>query len=192
MICYDLEIEKAIPQKNERRLKKIKYCDGWHDHKGMGISALCAYDFDIDQYYVFLKDNLPDFQELVKQHTHIIGFNSESFDDLVCQANSIEITTTFDLLRETYKALDLDPYPEYYTEEYKGYGLDALCQAAFGFGKTGNGENAPIAWQQGKHGQVINYCLNDVKLTKLLMQKVLDNKPFIDPHTGQEIFLDFD
>lgn len=192
MLCYDLEIEKAILQENVGRQKKIKYCEGWKDHRGMGISVLCAYDFNADTFHVFLKDNLPDFQALVKQHTQIVGFNSESFDDIVCFENGINVKTTFDLLRETYKAIGLDPYPGYYTEEYKGYGLDALCQATLGFGKTGNGAHAPIDWQQGKLGKVINYCLHDVKLTKLLMQRVLDGKPFIDPHTTQEIFLDFD
>lgn len=43
-----------------------------------------------------------------------------------------------------------------------------------GKGKSGNGELAPILWQDGKHQQVIDYCLNDVKLLRSLYFKFIN------------------
>ena len=66
--------------------------------------------------------------------------------------------------------LDPDRY-EYKT--HNGFTLNSFAEANYGMGKTGNGGLAPVLWQQGKRGEVIDYCLNDVYLTKLLFDKII-------------------
>ena len=39
--------------------------------------------------------------------------------------------------------------------------------------KTGNGAHAPIWYQEGKLGKVIDYCLNDVRVETKLFMKVM-------------------
>ena len=53
--------------------------------------------------------------------------------------------------------------------------------------KTGYGGNAPVLWQQGKIGQVIDYCLNDVYLTTLLYFKIMSQGYIINPKTNRKL-----
>jgi hypothetical protein len=47
-----------------------------------------------------------------------IGFNSMDFDDRVCQANGLDVKTGYDILKENYMVLGLDPNPVKYGPEY--------------------------------------------------------------------------
>lgn len=186
ILLYDVEIIQGIPPKTGERLPGIVYCEGWDDKEHMGISIIAAYTEWNDEYHVFCSDNFEEFYQLTQQATHIIGFNSESFDDVVCHFNGIDVHTDIDLLREVYRAKGWDPYPEEFTEKYKGYSLDALCRANGIPVKTGHGSESPILWQQGKYGTVINYCLHDVNRTKRLFDTMSRGK-LVDPCSQQPI-----
>lgn len=179
-LIYDCEIEKCIPERDGSRSPKLAYCEGWHDHANMGLTVICAWDYLTQMPRVFLGDNLPAFADLVKQREHVLGFNSRYFDDLLCQANGIEVTTTYDLLVEVRRATG---QPSAYVRGLTraGYRLEDLCRANFGEGKSGNGELAPALWQQGRHGEVIDYCLRDVMLTKRLVESYTG---LVDPNGG--------
>lgn len=191
ILVYDLEILKAIPQGEP--LPGIKYCAGWDDHVNMGISVIGAMVWEERPFRAsgmqFFSDDHIEFQSLANTCDLIVGFNSESFDDRVCAANGIRIKTDYDILREVYKAKGWDPYPEVFDDKYKGYGLDVICQSTLHAEKTGNGASAPIWWQLGQKEKVVNYCLNDVKLTAQLFERITNNKPLIDPNTGQALYL---
>lgn len=184
-LIYDCEIIKAIPGKYEPRDPSIKYCDGWHDHANMGISVICAYHYPTDRYRVFCQDNFGEFQGLVMACDQIIGFNSIKFDDQLCAAHGIKVQTTYDLLCEVFEA---SGQPRQYTPGLtrSGYGLHQIAHANLGQGKTGNGALAPVQWQYGQIGQVIDYCLQDVALVK----KLIDKLPvLIDPTDGSTLNL---
>ena len=51
-------------------------------------------------------------------------------------------------------------------------------------GKTSKGTHAPIMWQRGDHGQVIDYCLNDVWLTKKLIDQCREVGHLRSPKNG--------
>lgn len=55
-LVYDLEIINAVPGR-EKPIEGIKYCEGRHDHAGMGISVIGAFDYSTQRYRVFLEDN---------------------------------------------------------------------------------------------------------------------------------------
>lgn len=188
-IVYDIEIWKAIPT-DEPPVPGIQYCEGWNDKANMGISVICVYDYIVSTYYTFTPHTgFEGFQNLINMADLVIGFNSESFDDQVCGFNNIQVKTGYDILRETYIAKGLNPYPEVFGPEYRGYGLNALASAN-GFGnKTGHGALAPVLWQQGRKQEVIDYCINDVRLTKELMDRIIAGKPLIDPVNGQNLYL---
>lgn len=174
MLVYDCEIKKAIlGKKNEAPIDGIEYCAGWHDHANMGISCICAYDYDEDRYRIFLEDNLDDFADLAHNRETLIGFNSIGFDNKLCLANGLEIPTDrdYDVLVEIWKAAGLGP--EFRYPSHIGFGLDACLKANFpGLQKSGNGALAPVLYQQGQLGQVVDYCLNDVRLTKKLVDHI--------------------
>ena len=163
MIVYDVEIEQAILGKYEERLPDIRYCDGWRDFEGMGISVICAYDSKTERYHAFTKGNFEDFQWLVDRDSMIVSFNGLQFDDNVCKASGINVRTTYDILKEAWVA-DGHP-PTYESKAQMGYGLDDFAKALGYKGKVGHGAQAPINWQMGFYGKVITYCLEDVRLT---------------------------
>lgn len=165
-LIFDVEIIKCIPNKNEtHNLSNLDYCEGWHDFENMGISVICAYDYKEATYKTFLQDNLNEFKELANERA-LVGFNSVAFDDKLIQANGINATTTYDLLEEVRLA---SGQPKQYGKgTRRGYSLDALAKANLNTSKTSSGSLAPEMWQQGKFGAVIDYCLQDVVITKKL------------------------
>lgn len=177
-LIYDIEIIKAIKRRDEPRLEGIEYCDGFHDHQNCGISVICAYDYKTNRYRVFAKDNFQEFADLADRR-YVIGFNSRSFDDNVCRANGIPVSTSYDLLVELWAAAGLGPQYEHPT--HAGFGLDATAKANDLPGKTGHGALAPVQWQRGEVGNVIDYCLEDVRLTKILFDLVQETGRLRDP-----------
>lgn len=181
-LVYDLEIVKAIPDHGMPRLEGIAYCDGWGDYVNMGISVLCAYDYSQDRYRVFCADNLDEFLALCRDRQPIVSFNGRGFDNLVIKETMMlgagELAwmneRSYDILAEIWERLP---------RRMKGYRLNDCSAANFHEFKTGNGAHAPVLWQQGKFGQVIDYCMDDVRLTKMLFDRILETGGIVDPLT---------
>lgn len=177
MIVYDLEIQKAIP--HGERLDGIEYCEGWDDHENMGIACICAYDYGTNRYRVFSEGNLDGFRKLCGERKSLAGFNNIGFDNEVLACNGIQIPDDwcYDLLREIWDAIDqIGPF-----ESKKGTGLDNVAKANGWTGKTGHGAKTPVWYQRGQIGRVIDYCLEDVRLTKELIDKVKESGKLNDP-----------
>jgi hypothetical protein len=192
MLVYDIEIAKAIQGRGEKKIKGIKYCGGWRDFDNMGIACLCAYDYAEDRYRVFMEDNMSDFLELANYADFIVGFNSHNFDNqLILAEFGIDFSDkTFDILREIWKSEGLDP-DKFSIKTHGGFGLDDLSRVNFARNKTGNGALAPIDFQQGRYGSVIDYCVSDVKLTKMLMDRILHKAFLTSPKQfGKSIVID--
>jgi len=183
MLVYDLEIEKAILAKGEKKIEGIEYCKGWGDHKGMGMSVLVVYDYVERQYRIFMRDNIEEFARLVASREYIIGFNHERFDNKVIEAVfgiTIPKEKNFDIMRAVWAAVsDAKGVSEH--KMHKGYGLDPLSIANLGLKKNGNGAHAPIWWQRGKIGLTTDYCLQDVNLTRRLLDLIMNAPSIIDP-----------
>lgn len=182
MIIYDCEIINAIPPKFDGdRIEGIEYCGGWRDFGNMGVSCIGVYDYARGVYEIYLEDNFSEFERLTAGNT-IVGFNNISFDNPLLAASGIKIAddaVSYDLLREVWAAAGLGP--EFKHPSHAGYGLDAICAANFGMGKIGNGALAPVYWQRRQYGKVINYCLNDIRLTKLVLDAVLNGEKITNP-----------
>lgn len=186
MFIYDCEIKNLIPDRNPR-LPGYSYCQGWEDFEGMGIAVVAAYEYGEDRYRVFCGDNLSGFVELLKTHKECVGFNNRRFDDRLLKAHGIEIPPirSIDLLRSVWAAAGLDP-DNFRPQTHGGFNLGMMAKANFGYGKaTGAGAQAPILWQDGKIGSVIDYCIEDVRMTKALVDKVMRDGTLIHPRNGK-------
>lgn len=170
----------------EPRIKGIEYAEGFRDTQNFGISVIGTYDYAADLYRAFLEPDFKEFERLTAKRK-VVGFNSILFDDAVCAAEGLRIKSAYDILRETYRAMGLDPFPTEHDGAYQGCGLDALCQANGLGGKTGHGALAPVLWQQGKRQEVIDYCLNDVDLTKKLFDLIRNHGVIRNPKNGGKI-----
>jgi len=191
-IIYDCEIVNAIPNKDGSQMEHIQYCGGWKDFGNMGISVIGVYDYVEDRARVFCEDNFAEFSTLFHARELAVGFNNIPFDDKLIEATAgltafCQKTTRYDLLREVWVAAGLGP--DFNFKTHGGFGLDAVCEANFGTKKSGSGAFAPVLWQQGKIGEVIDYCLNDVRLTKQLFDAVMRGDYIKNPKDGSDLTL---
>lgn len=180
MIVYDCEIICAIPQKKKPKVSGVRYCGGWRDFTGMGISVIACYDYNTDDVRVFCMDNLGSFQDLIDSRKVVVGYHNWNFDDPLVEAHGIKLPDkkSYDLYKEIYAAHGYKP-----AQRVGGMKLGDCVQANLNDrGKLGDGAMAPILWQQGKVGTVIDYCIRDVLLTRDLLDLVIDDK-FISPKT---------
>lgn len=69
--------------------------------------------------------------------------------------------------------------------------MNAIIQSNFpGEAKNGHGGFAPVLWQRGEVMAVVDYCLQDVRLTKILFHKIIEEKRIISPKNGEMIYFD--
>lgn len=184
-LIYDCEILKCIPNRDGTRFEVYEYCDGWDDHANMGISVIgCQWSGESRPFACF---SVSEFKTVRKQRPgYLVGFNSRRFDDSLMRANGLYVETDYDLLEEVRIAAYGSPEWEDQPQGFS-YALGAIGEAN-GFPKTGSGALAPQLWQQGKHQEVIDYCLNDARITKALLELGLKGN-LIDPNTGQKLQL---
>lgn len=163
MIIFDVEIQNAITKSGEKRLDGINYCAGFSDFPNMGVACVCAYDYVADSYHVFGDCELDDFAALVKTADVVVGYNNLAFDNPLLAANDCPIpdSRSYDLHAEITRSLG------------HRISLANIAEINKLGGKNGDGALAPVLWQRGEHTRVINYCLNDVRLTKRLLDKVI-------------------
>ncbi len=185
IVIYDLEIKKAILGRGEKPIPGIEYCGGWTDYKGMGVSVLEAYNTVDQMYYTFLDDNIKGFQELIDKADCVAGYNNISFDNNVVAAQGINIpdVKNYDLMREALKGAGYGDQ----TTRMAGYKLDTFCEVNLGAHKTEDGAMAPVMWQRGQFGRVIQYCRWDTRLTVDLIKKVCKERFLLDPVTRKNI-----
>lgn len=177
MIIFDIEIANPIaPENPADREIGLFYAKDFKDYENMGIACIAAYDYATDKYHVFGEYELDSFKKLVDSTDKTVGYNNIRFDNNVLAASQIVIPSykSYDILAEIYSALG---------SRQKGCRLDDVVKANFPSepGKNGDGAKAPIRWQRGYHCEVINYCLNDVRLTKKLLDKIIRTGSLVSP-----------
>lgn len=199
ILIYDCEIIKSIRDHKKVDLQGIEYCDSWQDYENMGISVIGVnfIDEECSEDSVFSHnisaecdgDPLPYFQEGLDTTDVLVGFNNQSFDDNLIKANRFTIpehVINYDILAEIWEGAGLGRTFVYPT--HAGFGLDAICKAN-GLGeKSGNVANAAVLWQRGKYQEVIDYCLNDIKLTRKLFDLIQETGEIKDPREDNFYF----
>lgn len=208
VLIYDSEIIKCIPDPRKINLAHLEYCEGWEDHKNMGISVIGTYRFNkkynFEAYEAFSEDyininnldfntaEIEDFDMILSYIDVIVGFNNQHFDDNLLKANGFiipENVINYDLLAEIWEAAGLGRTFEY--PSHTGFSLDAICRAN-GLGeKSGTGTLAPELWQKGKKQEVIEYCMNDIKLTKALFDLIQEKGEIRDPRQYNKYFIKY-
>ncbi len=162
-VIYDLEIIKCVPGKAARD-PKLQYCAGWNDYANMGIACICAFDCWEREIRVFTKGNFGDFIKLLTEREEVIGFNSRKFDDNVCKAYNLQVKSTYDIMEEAMIAAK--------TDKFIGMGLGNLCTENGVKFEKADGAQAPVNWQMGNYGAVIDYCIKDVMATYKMFLKL--------------------
>ena len=168
MLIFDIEIANPIAPKNPaERQDGLFYARDFNDYENMGIACIGVYEYTTDKYRVFGEYELDEFRQLLDTNDVSVGYNNTRFDNNVLKANKIDVqpNKSYDIYFEIVRQLG----------HVKGCKLDDVIKANFpnSPGKNGDGAQAPILWQPGYHTKVIDYCLNDVRLTKMLMDRII-------------------
>lgn len=163
IVVYDLEIKRPIEQCTR----------GWDSHDEMGISVGCAFDYRDMRFKVYMDDNMDQLvARLNVPGTMIVAFNHINFDNRLLRASGFDLKPddqllNYDMMVESKLGAGsaMDAY-------HKGFRLDDHLEALGLPMKTGNGALAPQLWSIGAIGQVVDYCLNDVQVERMLFEHI--------------------
>lgn len=167
IVVFDCEIENDV--------------DGtlvtWDRKDLMGFSVGCLYDYLTGDYHVYFKDDIHRMADRLNWSDLCVGFNILGFDNELIRAQGGAL-----LPDDQIKHYDLLQYSRMSTgwsvgQRFpKGLRLDDHLKATFGdhFMKTEDGALAPKMWRDGRCGEVVSYCLADVRREKALFEHVYE------------------
>ena len=140
---------------------------GWGHASRMGVSCVVVYDSLTDTYEEYLGEDIDRLTAHLKQFDLVVGFNIIRFDYAVLTGYSsfdFHSLPTLDILADVYGRL--------------GYrlSLDHLGEQTLGAKKSADGLMALVWWKQGKIREIIDYCRDDVRLTRDLYRFGLENR----------------
>ena len=152
---FDLETQRSAAE-----------VGGWHRADLMKISCAVLYDSKQDRYIDFMENQVDRFIEHLQTYDLVIGFNIKRFDYQVLRGYS-------DFNFQNLKNLDI-------LEDVKKYlnfrlSLAHLATETLGESKTADGLQALQWWQEGRILEIIQYCRQDVKITRDLYRYGRDN-----------------
>jgi len=156
---------------------------GINDPTALNLSVIGIYDYEKDTYQHFLQDDLPKLWPILESADLIIGYNSDHFDiPLLNKYYSGDLT----------KIKSLDMLHEIKNSFGRRMKLDQIAEGTLGLNKSGIGTQATIWWKQGEYQKVIDYCMDDVKLTKNIYDYARANNKLIFKEGGELITIPLD
>lgn len=159
---------------------------GWDATELLGVSVACLWEHDTRRMRVYGQDELSVLKSRLMRADRITGFNTWRHDFPVLWAvpqktwfagpdtpesdsdiqrlKAVLSQKSDDLLYRIWKALGLDPLV--FSDAHRGWGLHNVALSTIGIGKIGQSQDAARLFKGGAMAQLINYCLNDVMLTR--------------------------
>jgi len=157
---------------------------GWYPEK-MGLAVAVTYDKNTG-FKEWIEKDVVELINYLLSFDKIIGFNTNGFDFFVLNGYQKNVYTL--LLNKSFDMLDYI---------YKKIGfrikLDDLVYHTLGKNKSGDGLQSIQWYKEGKIDKVIDYCKNDVLVTKELYEFGLQNGKIFYPSFGNKktIFTDW-
>lgn len=155
------------------------------DPADLDISVVCLYESDTDSYHSFTEEQFDDMWEFFKRADTLVTYNGNHFDIPCLQA-----IAPIDLSQFHH----IDMFEDVRAASGKKLGLDSIAKATLGIAKSGHGSDAIAWWNAGEVQKIVDYCLQDVRVTKEVFDHAEVNKKlsFEDKLTGEKIELDID
>ncbi len=150
VVFFDLETQRSFDE-----------VGGRHNIKRMGLSVAVTYSTATTEYHHYTEENVNDLIEELKAADLIVGFNVLNFDYEVLKAYTdypLKRLPTVDMLADIHRALGFR------------LSLDSLASATLGLSKSADGLQAIRWWRQGRIKELMEYCTNDVDVTRQLYE----------------------
>ena len=137
--------------------RSAKDVGGWNQAQKMGVSCAILFDSKTNTYQKYFQDDIEALIYELGTYDLVIGFNIIKFDYKVLSGLSdfdFLSLPTLDILLKVHERL--------------GYrlSLDHLAGQTLGCNKSADGLMALKWWKQGKIDKIIEYCKQDVKVTR--------------------------
>jgi uncharacterized protein YprB with RNaseH-like and TPR domain len=170
IITFDMEI--AIPVE--------ELIGGWSDARvgAAGVSCVCLHDTDTDRYHVYDEFTIEKCIDHLNSADLLVSFNGKGFD-----VPALEGTTGLEIFADHYDILD--QVWQALGKRQKGWKLGEIAPRTIKLEKSSTGEHAPVLYRQQRFGELVDYCINDVHITKKLFDHILMVGSVIDPNGGE-------
>ena len=148
IVYFDLETQKSADE-----------VGGWNHIDLMGMSIGVTFSTERGDYRVYGEPEIDGLIEEIQKADLVVGFNQIRFD-----YKGLEGYSVFDFTQVPSLDMLVD------LNEKLGHRLklDSIAQATFGCEKTAEGLQAIEWYRQGKLLEIAEYCLYDVKITKMV------------------------
>lgn len=158
-IVLDLETQKSFQEVGGRGKNHL-----------LKVSVCVIYDYSTGKYTSYEEHELPRLAPILQSADQIIGYNIKDFDFEVIQPY-----LNFDIFQVPYLDL-LEEIEKVLQHRIK---LEVVAQGTLGSGKSGNGLEAILYYQNGRMDLLKKYCTDDVKITKQIYDYALKNQKLL-------------
>jgi DEAD/DEAH box helicase domain-containing protein len=146
VVVFDLETQRSFAE-----------VGGRSQFHRLGVSVGVAYRYDRDEFLIVTEENVSELVDLLREADLVVGYNIYGFDYEVLRAytdENLQKLPTLDLMFDLEERLGFRPK------------LDSVVSATLGEGKIADGMQALEWWRQGEIEKIIEYCREDVRVTR--------------------------
>ena len=132
---------------------------GSNDPTDLDISVVCIHDSETDQYTSHLEADFGKLWPIIEQADAFVTWNGDHFDIPLLNKyypGDLSKIKSIDLMREVQTVLG------------RRLKLDTVGEATLNKNKSGHGLDAIEWWRNGEIEKIIQYCIEDVRLTRNL------------------------
>lgn len=160
---------------------------GWENVKAgkAGLSAAVTLEEPSSRVQLFDIHTVGTLADVLEEADAVVSFYGSGFDVPLISSlvgKPLMLRKHLDLCEEIKDSVG--------KPRHGAWGLDAICKRTLGYGKPMgvDGAMAPIMAQQGRMGEVFNYCLGDVYLLRDLFDHIRI-QGWVRGTEGEEILL---
>ncbi|MDH5752017.1 MAG: ribonuclease H-like domain-containing protein [Deltaproteobacteria bacterium] len=148
---------------------------GWSNIMDMGMSVGVIYDTTDQDYHVYLEHQIPALIEHLKKGDLIVGFNSVGFDLRVVAGSQPTNELRHRLYLELQALNNLDILTEVTNVLGHRLKLDSIARPTLETAKSADGLQALRWYKEGRMDLIIEYCKQDVAVTRGVHEFALKN-----------------
>ena len=134
---------------------------GRHNIRRMGLAAAVTYSTASGTFRHYTEDGCDELLAELRAADLVVGFNLLGFDYEVLRAythDPLDDLPTVDMLDQVYRGLGFR------------IGLNALAECTLGRRKSADGLQSLAWYREGKIQEVLDYCQQDVEVTRQLYE----------------------
>jgi DEAD/DEAH box helicase domain-containing protein len=146
VVVFDLETQRSFDEVGGRsQLHRL------------GVSVGVAYRYDTDAFLVYTEETISELIELLLDADLVVGYNIKGFDYEVLRGytdEDLQQLPTLDMMVDLEDRLGFRPK------------LESVAVPSLGGGKSADGLQALEWWRRGEIDKIVEYCREDVKVTR--------------------------